>query len=365
MRWVVYCLGVSGLFWSAVLAQEGPRAPVPDASWNSIFNGKNLNGWSVQPGDEGLWSVSGGELAGNNPTRNFNYFGGVRTDRQYGDMALSFELFLESGGIAVRKWRFFTVHFTENEVPLNQWVRIVFIHDGKFVLAWVDNKFMDLTQQAFEPGVKNLTLMLNKESRARIRNIRVKVVGEKKSEKSERPEKPEKAQKPSESRSAVDFEKELQRVSQHGQPQTPSKDFSGWKGNGDYSRVETSEGVVIRLGLSGGEKASLLQTGEDGWTDGTYVVQFRGLAPGETLVLLFNMDMAKRKATELQIKGDARLDPDNWTSVLVELKGDEVVAHFMGQVVRIRRQTTRGPMGFLALPGTDVELRKIYVRHSR
>ena len=154
-------------------------------------------------------------------------------------------------------------------------------------------------------------------------------------------------------------------MSQHGQPQIPGEDFSGWKGGGDYSRVETSEGVVIRLGLSGGDKVSLLQTGEDGWGDGTYVVQFRGLAPGETLVLLFNIDMVNRRATELQIKGDKRLDPDDWTPVLVDLKGDGVVAHFQGQVIRIRRETTRGPMGFLALPGTDVELRKIYVRHSR
>ena len=94
----------------------------------------------------------------------------------------------------------------------------------------------------------------------------------------------------------------------------------------------------------------------------TYTFQFRGLAKGERLITLVNLDTGAQKATELQIQGQEGMDPQQWTTVLLEVGGDEIVAHISGQRVTLPRKTKQGRFGFLAPAGSDFELREIYVR---
>jgi len=72
--------------------------------WESLFNGEDLEGWSVKciPADEGkiYWSVKEGCIECNSLGDKDHNYVWLATDKQYGDfhLKLKFQLFRESGG---------------------------------------------------------------------------------------------------------------------------------------------------------------------------------------------------------------------------------------------------------------------------
>lgn len=64
-----------------------------DSSFVSLFNGKDLTGWTTHPSQPGRWSVENGLLVGRGPDRSYLY-----TDREYGDVHIRVEARINSGG---------------------------------------------------------------------------------------------------------------------------------------------------------------------------------------------------------------------------------------------------------------------------
>ena len=65
-----------------------PRA----ASWQPLFNGKDLSGWS---GRDGLWKVENGVVIGEMVGGKVNTF--LISNKSYGDFVIQFEMLLEEG----------------------------------------------------------------------------------------------------------------------------------------------------------------------------------------------------------------------------------------------------------------------------
>ena len=86
-------------------SREGGGIPSAERGrWTSLFNGKDLTGWSVDCGDPKQWKTEGGVIVGTSTDyRSRNY---LLSDRDYSDFALRFDFQIEGGvhhgGVALR-----------------------------------------------------------------------------------------------------------------------------------------------------------------------------------------------------------------------------------------------------------------------
>ncbi len=81
------------LLATCALAQNNTKPKLPGEDWVSLFNGKDLSGWT-KIGNES-WEVEDGTIHGTGITKNYGY---LQTDGSYGDFHLSFKFKCEGDG---------------------------------------------------------------------------------------------------------------------------------------------------------------------------------------------------------------------------------------------------------------------------
>ena len=78
---------------TVTLAPAADESKKDDAGWVQLFNGKNLNGWVVQPEDKARWSVQDGSIVGEGPV------GHLYTERgDYENFDFRIEAMISDGG---------------------------------------------------------------------------------------------------------------------------------------------------------------------------------------------------------------------------------------------------------------------------
>jgi len=69
-------------------------APEKESGWITLFNGRDLDGWSAEDGDASCWSVTGGELVLSRPSQQNIW---LLTTKDFADFILKFEFKLAPG----------------------------------------------------------------------------------------------------------------------------------------------------------------------------------------------------------------------------------------------------------------------------
>jgi serine/threonine protein kinase len=93
--------GASGKVTSAGIDQ--PQGSAGETAWKSLFNGKDLTGWTVDGGQASQWSVAGGAIVGQ--SSDFNSRNYLLSSKDYSDFTLRFDFKVESkshGAVALR-----------------------------------------------------------------------------------------------------------------------------------------------------------------------------------------------------------------------------------------------------------------------
>jgi hypothetical protein len=99
---VGFAAAVAGLWATAGL--PAAAAPEPEAQWQSIFNGKDLDGWTVkcEPADQArtFWKVDGGAILADSMDAGKHDYVWLLTNKEYGDFALKlkFQAYRDSPG---------------------------------------------------------------------------------------------------------------------------------------------------------------------------------------------------------------------------------------------------------------------------
>jgi hypothetical protein len=101
--------------WERLILETTDLEAFPDR-WLPLFNGRGLNGWFVERGDEDVWSVEAGALvARDDPGAAKSGF--LLTEREFRDFLLSFEFQLDpdsDGGVVLRAGRDEPAHLELN-----------------------------------------------------------------------------------------------------------------------------------------------------------------------------------------------------------------------------------------------------------
>jgi hypothetical protein len=90
-------------FW-ATAGLLAAAAAEPEAGWQSIFNGKDLDGWAVKckPADQAktFWKVDAGAILADSMEAGKHDYVWLLTDKEYGDFALrlKFQAYRDSPG---------------------------------------------------------------------------------------------------------------------------------------------------------------------------------------------------------------------------------------------------------------------------
>jgi hypothetical protein len=81
------------LIAAAAFAQRAPRPRLPGEDWESLFNGKDLTGWT-EVGKE-KWTVENGAIHGQGVTKDYGY---LQTEKNYKDFHLALHFKCEGDG---------------------------------------------------------------------------------------------------------------------------------------------------------------------------------------------------------------------------------------------------------------------------
>lgn len=101
-----------GLFFSLTLVAFAQRPKLPGEDWVSLFNGKDLSGWT-EVGKE-KWSVENETIHGQGITKDYGY---LRTEKNYKDFHLALRFKCEGDG---NSGVFFRVEFKPGTADVTQ-----------------------------------------------------------------------------------------------------------------------------------------------------------------------------------------------------------------------------------------------------
>src|ERR1700760_1902435 len=87
MKKHIYFPVIALLLSSFILSNAQTKKPA--AKWESLFNGKNLNGWSQKTGSAG-YTVENGMIVGTTVVKSPNSF--LVTDKEYGDFIMELDI---------------------------------------------------------------------------------------------------------------------------------------------------------------------------------------------------------------------------------------------------------------------------------